>query len=143
MMTARRSQLWPLAVALVAAIEADGPTSALLASPGVFNTSVPKNSALPYAVIGFAQESGDSVFGAYGTSASQQIDIWGRNATELGNREVLGIYDALYALLHEQPLAMTGFRYVIGTLSLIALMPDPDGETLHCISRYQITSRQA
>jgi len=141
-MTAHASQLWPVNIALVTAIEANGPLTALLATPGVFNTIVPPNSALPYCVLSFATELADNVHGQYGTTASQQIDIWGRNATELGSSQVLTIWGALYALLHEQPLTVTGFRVVIGTLSLIALTPDQDGETIHAISRYQVTSRQ-
>ena len=141
-MTAHASQLWPLNVAIVAAIEGDTLTSGLLAMPGVYNTIVPPNSALPYVVLGFSTELADNLFGAYGTTAGVQVDIWGRNAAELGNREVLVIYDALYRLLHEQPLTVTGFRMVIGTLSLIALTPDQDGLTVRAISRYQVTSRQ-
>ena len=141
-MTAHASQLWPLNVAIVAAIEADAPTSALLATPGVYNTVVPPNSPLPYCVLSFATELADNVHGQFGTTASQQIDIWGRNATELGNGQVLGIYGALYALFHERPLTVTGFRVVIGTLALIALTVDIDGETIHGIARYQVTSRQ-
>jgi len=141
-MITRRSTLPPLTIAMVTAIEGSAALDAILAGDKVYNTIVPPNSPLPYCVLGLAQETSDDLFNEPGNASRQQIHFWGRNALALGNMEMLAIYDALYGLFHEQPIAMTGFSYVIGSLQLIAITEDQDGETLHGIADYAITSRQ-
>jgi hypothetical protein len=146
----RVSASWPLTVGLVSAIEADTPTSALLASPGIYNGQAPIGALLPYITIGLAQESDDNVFGAPGTLAGQVLDIWtgrrtsaGGSTQELGDREVKEIYGALRYLLHERPLTVAGFRMVRGTLALLATMEDPGGDTMHGICRFDVIQREA
>lgn len=134
-----RSSLWPLVVATVSAIEGSSELAVLLAGDKVFNTIVPIETPLPYCTVTTPAESEQNMFGNAGSVGSLQIDIWTRNALELGNSEQLAIWDALYFLLHNRRLTVTGFRMLTGTLTLIAIQPDADGETLHGIVRYDVT----
>jgi hypothetical protein len=138
-----RSALWPIVVGLVAAIEGSSALAALLAGDMVYSPQPPERTPLDYITVTQPTELPDNVFGARGTAASFQIDIWTKNLLELGNSKQLAIYDELYALLHEKALAMTGFRIVVGTLTLITILPDVDGLTLHGVARYDVIQREA
>lgn len=146
----RTSQFGPLAAAIVTAVEADSLLSGLLATPGIWNTTAPETSPFPYLVLGFSLESAADVFGAPGVVTGQTIDIWTRKSTvtgsgagmTLGADQLWAIYSALYGLLHGTTLSVAGFLIVSGTLTMQATMVDPDGESLHGIARYEVTSRQ-
>lgn len=148
-MTARVSQLGPVGIAVVSAIEGSSALGAILAGNKVYDGQAPQGSPFPYITLGTSLESANNVFAGYGTDLSQTIDIWTRKTTttsgtiqELGGRQMKAIYGALYSLLHEQPLTVSGFRVCIGTLQWWALIDDPDGITMHGIARYDIISRQ-
>lgn len=146
----RFSQLSPLTVALVAAIEADATLQGLLAGDMIYNSEAPEGAELPYITLGFSTELDDNVFATPGTLAGQTLDIWTRKTTitggataQLGNDSLLAIYSAIRALLHHRPLSIAGFRHCIGTIQLQATMQDPDGKTLHGICQYQVISRES
>lgn len=144
-MSRPRSATWPLALAIVAAVEGDATTSALLATPGIYNTEAPAGAPFDYLTLDIPTEGPDVTFSGFneqGTTGSQQISIWCKTGGSLGNQKVLAIYDALYGLLNDQPLAVTGFAQLTGTLALIGVLPDPDGVTMHGICRYDVTHRQ-
>lgn len=142
-MTVRRqSALSAISVAIVAAIAGDDVLGDVLAGAKVYNQVAPPKSPFPYCTLDFATETADNEFNALGTNARRQISWWGRRELVLGDTEMLAIWNGLYGLLHEQPLSLDGFRMVIGTLELIGILPDPDGETLHGIAQYSVISRQ-
>lgn len=146
----RNSQIWPLQVAIVAAIEADSGLRALLAGDMIYNIQPPQGTPFPYLTLGFAQEVDDNLFGRPGTLAGQIIDGWTRKTTvtdglsqELGGKQLADIYSRVRYVLHQQPLSVDGFAVVLGNVSLLSTMEDPDGLTLHASMRYDVTSREA
>lgn len=143
-----RSAISPLAAAIVTAVSADSALGALLAGDKIYNTTAPVGSPFPYLVFGLTQENPNNMFSAQGVETFQTIDIWTRKAATVGSTAAIGadqlwaIYDALYGLLHGATLTMTNFRTVVGTMTMLATMVDPDGESLHGIARYDVISRQ-
>lgn len=137
-----RSALSPTIVVIATAIENDIPLGTVLAGDKVYNSVAPEQSPFPYLVLDTPAERADNVFNRRGVSDDLQIHIWTRKPTQLGNMEALDIWDKLYALLHEQPLVVSGWQLVIGTLALISIFPDADGETMHGIASYSTILRQ-
>jgi hypothetical protein len=143
MTVTRKSALWPTIQAMVDAVAGASSLASLLSGDKVYNTTAPSDATLDYITLSNPAENDDTVFGAPGTSGVIQIDIWSDNDGKLGNGKALRIYDALYGLLHKQPLSVTGFRHVLGTLALVTVLPDEDGLTTHGIANYTIVQRQA
>lgn len=143
------SQVWPLTIAIVSAIEDDTTLASILKGDKVYNTMAPPNSPMPYITLGLVQEQDDNVFGGPGVLGGQVMDIWTRKTSVtgssqmLGNRDAVLIYASLRRIFHNKPITVTGFRPVLGVISLLATMLDPDGETVHAIVRYDLTSREA
>lgn len=141
------SQHGTLSTAIVAAVRADTALGLLLAGNRIYDVNPPPKTPFPYITLGFRQESDDNVFSAPGTIAGQVLDIWTRESTAVeqvsGAEQLMAIYAALRALLHQRPLSIGGFRSVLGVIALLATMEDPDGLTLHAVVRYDLTSRQS
>jgi hypothetical protein len=146
----RVSQTWPLKEAIVSAVEASASLQALLAPPGIYSLEPSEGTPYPYITFGLTTETDDDMFNADGTLASVQLDVWtllesplDDGSFEVSSRLAEQIYGELRQLLHKRPLAVAGFRMVMGTITLVATLLDPDGEHVHAIVRYDVTQREA
>lgn len=100
---------------------------------------VPENLAtFPYI------ELGDPVLTPFdaavmrGQTEDLTIHAWSR---EGGRKQALSILEALYATLHRQPLTITGHTHVQTIHRFATVMPDPDGETWHGVTRFEIITQ--
>lgn len=137
------SALWPIDLALAAAIQADGPTMALLAGQGVYSIRAPAGAVMDYVVIGDSEEA--DTFRALmrqGSNAVLTLDVWsGMTESRAG---VLAIYNALRKLLHTTALPVdpsSGVTFCRGSLELVTVLADRDSAATHGILRYTVLSR--
>ena len=127
------------AIAIIAALKADAPLTALLttyaATPAVF-THVPQDlSAYPYVVLFEAGLDGDDNDCFLGFDGTLNIHSW----TDQRDMAVIGnIQKAVYDVLHHAELTMTGYELVELHQEFSTILRDPDGITLHGVQRYRI-----
>ena len=127
------------AIAIIAALKADAPLTALLttyaASPAVF-THVPQDlNDYPYVVLFEAGLDGDDNDCFLGFDGTLNIHSW----TDQRDMAVVGnIQKAIYDVLHHAELAMTGYELVELHQEFSTILRDPDGITLHGVQRYRI-----
>ena len=127
------------AIAVIAALKADAPLSALLttyaATPAVF-THVPQDlSVYPYVVLFEAGLDGDDNDCFLGFDGTLNIHSW----TDQRDMAVIGnIQKAIYDVLHHAELTMTGYQLIELHQEFSTILRDPDGITLHGVQRYRI-----
>ena len=127
------------AIAIIAALKADVPLTALLttyaASPAVL-THVPQDlNDYPYVVLFEAGLDGDDNDCFLGFDGTLNIHSW----TDQRDMAVVGnIQKAIYDVLHHAELAMTGYELVELHQEFSTILRDPDGITLHGVQRYRI-----
>ena len=127
------------AIAVIAALKADAPLTALLttyaATPAVF-THVPQDlSTYPYVVLFEAGLDGDDNDCFLGFDGTLNIHSW----TDQRDMAVIGnIQKAIYDVLHHAELTMTGYQLIELHQEFSTILRDPDGITLHGVQRYRI-----
>ena len=132
------------AIAIIAALKADAPLTALLttyaASPAVF-THVPQDfETYPYVVLfeaGMDSEDNDAYLGFDGII---NIHSWSdaRDMAVIGN-----IQKAIYDVLHLGNLTMTGYEVPEIHQEFSTILRDPDGITLHGVSPFKKRTSQS
>jgi hypothetical protein len=110
------SYISPLAVALVTAVEGDVTLAGLLAGSKIYSGLAPEESPFNYVTLTGFTEAEKSLFGKQGTQGVVYLNIWTQGQGEM---MVLGIYEALYALLHNTKLAISRGRQIQGKMRLI------------------------
>lgn len=124
--------------AIVAACLANGTLSALLAGDKVYlRRPVDPNAPLPYIVLGPAGERDASRYGEPGHEGDESPRCWGRFPWDAD-----AVYAALYPVLHNVTLSLSGHRTVRGKLSRITDLPDPSGTAHQVVARYRILTRE-
>lgn len=99
---------WELQKAAHAALVADTSLTNLLGGPKVYDRP-PKDAVFPYVTLG------DTDLEAAGAQASEDvrhritIDVWSRSE---GRRETKDLMSAVYAVLHDAPLTLTGHALI-------------------------------
>ena len=127
------------AIAIIAALKADAPLTALLttyaASPAVF-THVPQDlSTYPYVVLFESGLDGADNDCSLGFDGVLNIHSW----TDQRDMAVIGnIQKAIYDVLNRAELAMTGYELIELHQEFSTILRDPDGITLHGVQRYRI-----
>ena len=128
-----------IVTAILAALKADAPLSALLttyaANPAVF-THVPQDlESYPYVVLFEAGLDGDDNDCNLGFDGTLTLHSWSdqRDMAVIGN-----IQKAIYDVLHHADLSMTGYTLVELHQEFSTILRDPDGITLHGVQRYRI-----
>ena len=127
------------AIAIIAALKADAPLTALLttyaATPAVF-THVPQDlSTYPYVVLFEAGLDGDNNDCSLGFDGVLNIHSW----TDQRDMAVIGdIQKAIYDVLNRAELVMTGYELIELHQEFSTILRDPDGITLHGVQRYRI-----
>ena len=127
------------AIAIIAALKADAPLTALLttyaATPAVF-THVPQDlSAYPYVVLFESGLDSDNNDCSLGFDGVLNIHSW----TDQRDMAVIGnIQKAIYDVLNRAELTMTGYDLIELHQEFSTILRDPDGITLHGVQRYRI-----
>jgi hypothetical protein len=147
----RLSQAWPLQESIAAVLEADSGYQGLVAAPGIYDVMPDEGTPYPYSTFGLTTEVDEpvGVFMRGGTLCGQQLDIWTNTRTQVsagveesGVRICKLIYAAIRNALHQRTIVVAGFEVIISNITLIAILPDPDGLTMHGIVRYDVTARE-
>lgn len=129
---------WPLQVALVSALEADGPLIAILAGDQIYSGTAPEGSAFPYLTLGDSTEGDFNAIGRNGNEGTETIHIWSRVA---GKQEVLTIWGHIERILNRKKLTLSAGEQLSGFARLVTVIPDPDGKTTHGVVIYRSLAR--
>lgn len=133
------SAVWPLHVAIAAAILADAPLAALLGADKVYSLVAPRGTGLDYLVLGNSDARDVPTFMRAGEQGAILIHEWivGEDQAKL-----LQLYGELRRVLHNVHLALTGTTQIhcVGQLSLVTTSADPSGEYVHGVARYQFVT---
>lgn len=105
-----------LVVAIAAAVEADVTTAGLLAGAKIYNGLAPEGSPFNYITLTNFSEAEKNLFNLPGTEGKGTFNIWSKGEGEM---DVLTIYEALRALLHNKRLVLSAGRHIRGKLRLI------------------------
>lgn len=129
------SAVWPLHVAIAAAIHADVTVAAMLGGDKVYSLVAPRGTGLDYLVLGNSDARDVPTFTRAGEQGAILIHAWvvGEDQAKL-----LQLYGELRRVLHDVRLAITGTTQVhcVGQLSLVTTSADPSGEYVHGVARY-------
>jgi hypothetical protein len=108
--------------------------------PAVFN-HVPQvdnpesDSLFPYVSFGAGVGVPYDTKTDFGAQASIQVDAWSRQRGELEVRE---ISQRIWALLHHQPLTISGASHVMTLCDSITISTDPDGVTRRALMLFTV-----
>lgn len=94
------------------------------------------DSDFPYIVIGLDGTRSWDTDDQLGYVFDLYFHVWSRYE---GALEVRQIHDQLYSLFHRGSLSKTGLRVVDCLMAFSQVYEDPDGKTMHGISRYRLT----
>lgn len=132
---------WPLYVAVSAALLADPAVSALLDAPDkVFNLRAPANTPGDYIVLGGITESEFWLFVQGGSDAVMTLHLWTKGADAA---KAARLYGEVQRVLNRATLDIDGFDAMTGTLALVDIQPDADGQYAHGIVRYSMIAIRA
>ena len=94
----------------------------------------PQRTEFPYVTFGQSTIRDWSTSTESGNEHVMTLHVWSRAA---GRRQLHEIMDAIEASLHDQPLALTGWRLINLRHENSDARRDPDGETYHGTLRYR------
>jgi hypothetical protein len=100
----------------------------------------PQGSAYPYVVIGDDACADASTKTDEGEDIDLTIHVWSRYR---GKKEAKEILAAIKDALHDQPLSATGWGLVMARFEFSSVFPDPDGLTMHGVSRFRFVLTRA
>lgn len=98
------------------------------------------DNLFPYLTVGDSDVvpfDNDSHVGAY---VDTTVHVWSRYK---GRKEVDGLLDQTYALLHRATLTRAGYNVVDSLFVSSGVVPDPDGVTHHGFITFRITIQEA
>lgn len=133
------SAIWPLHVALAAAINGDATAAALLAGDKVYSLIAPSGAVFDYVVLGDSNAREVPTFSRAGESGAIAIHLWCANDDQATTLQLFG---ELRRVLHDVRLTLTGTTqlHCLGKLSLVTTVADPSGEFVHGVTRYEFTT---
>jgi len=97
------------------------------------------DNAFPYVVIGEAEAvpwDNDTTIGA---EVLATVHVWSRYK---GRKEVDGVLDTIYGLLHRASLSETGYKFVDALFEFSDVMTLEDGQTRHGVIRFRLTIQE-
>lgn len=112
--------------AMFAALSASSDLQALIGDPPRLFDFVPRDSVLPYVVLGDGSESDWSTATETATEHAVQIDVWSRST---GYKEAKQIADAICAALNNAALTISGAVLIDLRYLDTAFSREPDGQT--------------
>ncbi len=124
---------WPLQQAVYAALVADAAVGAIIADR-IYSVVVPQNAAFPYAVIGGTTPQEWDTKTEDGMQQRIEVDSWSRYR---GASEIMRLMAVITDALDSVALVVSGHTLVdLRFDSGIGPLDDPDGKTLHGVSRF-------
>jgi hypothetical protein len=120
------SAAWALQQAVFAALAADAGVIALLGSPPRLFDEVPRDAAMPYAVIGEATESEWNTATDKGASLVFTVTVWSRGA---GFREAKRAAGSVRAALDGAALTLSGAALIDLRFETARYLRESDGIT--------------
>lgn len=120
--------------AIVAALSADTGVKALLGDPPRLYDDVPRKAAFPYVTLGEGALQPWDTTSERGFEHALNFHVWSRYG---GRKEAKAVLDALYAVLHDAALALSGHALVNLRFEFADIFRDADGETYHAVARYR------
>jgi hypothetical protein len=120
--------------AILAALSADAGVKALLGDPPRLYDDVPRKAAFPYATLGEGTLQPWDTASERGFEHALMFHVWSRYG---GRKEAKAVLGALYAVLHDAVLSLSGHRLVTLRFEFADMFRDADGETYHAVARYR------
>lgn len=124
---------WALQRSIYAALIGDATLTTLLGGTHVYD-HVPRGTGFPYITIGQTTERDWSSGNEEGSEHTLTLHIWSKAA---GRKEVQTIMAAVRTRLHDQTLALAGYRLVNIRHEFSDLRRETDGETLRGLMRFR------
>lgn len=121
-----RSISFALQQAVFAALSASSDLQALIGNPPRLFDHVPRDSALPYVVLGDGSETDWSTATEDGTEHMVQTDVWSRSA---GHKEAKQIANVIRAALNNAALIVSGATLIDIRHLTTDFTREPDGQT--------------
>lgn len=128
-----------LQTAIVAALRASAGVTGLVAADRILD-HVPQGTRFPYVTLGQSSERDWSTGSDEGREHILTLHVWSRAA---GKREVHEIMGAMRVALHDQPLALAGWRLVNLRHEYSDARRESDGETVHGLVRFRAVTEPA
>jgi len=130
------SAQWVIQEAVYAALNNSVTLSALISD--VYD-DVPATAAFPYVVIGESTAIMWDTKSTLGVESTVTVHTWSRYR---GRKETKLIQQAIYDILHNQELSITGYNSVYCFLDFEENFLDEDGLTRHGVSRYRLVTSE-
>jgi len=125
---------WPLQQAVFAALSADAGVKAVLGDPARIFDKPPGDAQLPYLLIGDGTEEDWGTASDDGAEHALTLHAWSRAG---GRKEARAILAAVYAVLHDASLTVSGHSLVNLRFVLSQILVESDGLIYHAIARYR------
>lgn len=121
--------------ALYTALSGSAALQALIGDPARVFDHVPDDTPFPYVEIGEVSAKRFDSASRNGLDCIVTLNVWSRYS---GRREAKQILDAIYAVLHDGTLSVTGNAHVLSAFLGAETKRDDDGLTYHGIVRYRV-----
>lgn len=128
------SASWSLQQSIFARHSADAPLATLLGGQPRVYDDVPQGSDFPYLTLGQSIARDWSTGTEEGNEHILTLHVWSKAK---GKKEAHEIMGAVRTLLHEQALSLPGHRLINLRHEFSEARRDPDGETVHGITRFR------
>lgn len=130
---------WSLQKAIHQVLTANAAVLSQLGGPHVWD-HVPRGAGFPYVTIGATTERDWSTGSDTGGEHVLTLHVWSKAA---GRREAESIAGELRSALHDQPLALDGYRLVNLRHELTDTRRDPGNELYHGVVRLRAVTEPA
>lgn len=133
------SSAWSLQQAVFAALGADAALTALIGASRIYD-DVPQGTPLPYLTFGQSTARDWSTGTEEGSEHVLTLHVWSQSK---GKKQAHEIMNAVRAVLHDQPLTLAGHRLVNLRHEFSESRREPDGDTIHGITRFRAVTEPA
>jgi hypothetical protein len=134
------SAAYPLTVALEAALSGHQGVAGVVGLEGVHSLKAGAHASLPYILLGSSAEGDSSVFGRKGFENEEELHLY--TPIETQKEGALQLYAQVHDALDRKLLPLAGHDMVYGTLELVIVLEDEDGEAVHTFARYITLNRR-
>ena len=128
-----------LRTAIVAALSADAPLTALLGGAKIYDQP-PASAAFPYVTVGETRIADYSTGDGPGEEHTLTLHGWSRQG---GHKEAHAIAGALLQALDDAPLALAGHALVNLRFAVADVRRESDGRTYHALVRFRAVTEPA
>lgn len=133
------SSAWSLQQAVFAALGADAALTALIGASRIYD-DVPQGTPFPYLTFGQSTARDWSTGTEEGSEHVLTLHVWSQSK---GKKQAHEIMNAVRAVLHDQPLTLAGHRLVNLRHEFSESRREPDGDTIHGITRFRAVTEPA